>query len=83
MRAVTNKTKTVKAKKRRCPICGKPALAPFTPFCSKRCAETDLARWLKGAYAIPGRELSQEEIAANMKGEETAEPQGSPTRAKN
>jgi endogenous inhibitor of DNA gyrase (YacG/DUF329 family) len=37
-----------------CPICAKPATAPFAPFCSKRCADIDLGRWLKGGYAIPG-----------------------------
>ena len=37
-----------------CPICGKPRDAAFTPFCSKRCADIDLGRWLKGGYAIPG-----------------------------
>lgn len=36
-----------------CPICGKLALVRFKPFCSKRCADIDLNRWLKGAYAIP------------------------------
>jgi len=36
-----------------CPICGKPSVKPFTPFCSKRCADLDLGRWLKGVYAIP------------------------------
>ena len=37
-----------------CPICDKPAEAGFKPFCSKRCADIDLGRWLKGGYAIPG-----------------------------
>jgi len=37
-----------------CPICGKPGTAGFVPFCSKRCADIDLGRWLKGGYAIPG-----------------------------
>lgn len=37
----------------RCPICSKPRDAGFKPFCSKRCADLDLARWLNGAYAIP------------------------------
>jgi endogenous inhibitor of DNA gyrase (YacG/DUF329 family) len=37
----------------RCPICNKPADAAYRPFCSKRCADVDLSRWLKGAYAIP------------------------------
>jgi endogenous inhibitor of DNA gyrase (YacG/DUF329 family) len=38
---------------RRCPICGKPALARVRPFCSKRCADIDLNRWLSGTYAVP------------------------------
>ena len=37
-----------------CPLCGKPAADGFKPFCSKRCADIDLGRWLKGGYAIPG-----------------------------
>lgn len=38
-----------------CPICGKPAADDrLKPFCSKRCADIDLGRWLKGGYAIPG-----------------------------
>jgi endogenous inhibitor of DNA gyrase (YacG/DUF329 family) len=37
-----------------CPICGKPAPEGVKPFCSKRCADIDLGRWLKGGYAIPG-----------------------------
>ena len=38
-----------------CPVCGKPAEARFSPFCSRRCADIDLGRWLKGGYAIPGK----------------------------
>jgi endogenous inhibitor of DNA gyrase (YacG/DUF329 family) len=37
----------------RCPICAKPASADYRPFCSKRCADVDLQRWLVGRYAIP------------------------------
>ena len=40
----------------RCAICGKPQEARFRPLCSKRCADVDLGRWLKGSYVIPGRE---------------------------
>lgn len=36
-----------------CPICGKPAQPDYRPFCSKRCANVDLQRWLVGAYVIP------------------------------
>ena len=41
------------AKARACPECGDAAEAAFHPFCSKRCANVDLHRWLTGAYAIP------------------------------
>ncbi len=34
-------------------ICGKPALVRYKPFCSRRCADVDLGRWLSGAYAVP------------------------------
>ena len=37
-----------------CPICGKPRSELYDPFCSKRCADVDLHRWLKGSYVIPG-----------------------------
>ena len=36
-----------------CPICGKEAVTKYRPFCSKRCADIDLGRWMTGAYAIP------------------------------
>lgn len=38
----------------KCSLCSKPATAKFIPFCSKRCADIDLGRWLKGSYAIKG-----------------------------
>lgn len=37
----------------KCPICGKPAAKDHKPFCSKRCADIDLGRWLREDYAIP------------------------------
>ncbi|WP_128254278.1 DNA gyrase inhibitor YacG [Falsirhodobacter deserti] len=39
-----------------CPICGKEADAKYRPFCSRRCADVDLARWLNGSYALPATE---------------------------
>lgn len=39
-----------------CPICAKPAVAEYRPFCSRRCADVDLARWLRGDYVVPGRD---------------------------
>ncbi|MDQ0324988.1 endogenous inhibitor of DNA gyrase (YacG/DUF329 family) [Rhodopseudomonas julia] len=43
----------------RCPICGKPASAEDTPFCSSRCRDVDLNRWLGGAYRIPGEPVRE------------------------
>lgn len=36
-----------------CPICGKPTDTGNRPFCSRRCADLDLGRWMTGAYSIP------------------------------
>ena len=41
---------------RKCPICGKAAVEKYRPFCSKRCADVDLNRWLTGSYVIPARD---------------------------
>ena len=39
---------------RGCPICGAPAAGRYRPFCSARCADVDLARWLNETYRVPG-----------------------------
>lgn len=39
-----------------CPICSKPTEQVYKPFCSRRCADVDLQRWLTGRYAIPAEE---------------------------
>jgi endogenous inhibitor of DNA gyrase (YacG/DUF329 family) len=44
-----------------CPICGKPIDERAKPFCSKRCADVDLHRWLSGSYAIPVTEDEEED----------------------
>jgi endogenous inhibitor of DNA gyrase (YacG/DUF329 family) len=46
---------------RPCPICGKPAEPRYRPFCSVRCAQIDLGRWLKGSYRIPAEEAPDED----------------------
>ena len=46
---------------RTCPICGKPAVEALRPFCSRRCADVDLGRWLTGSYAIPVTEEDDED----------------------
>jgi uncharacterized protein len=45
---------------RLCPICGKSATPQNRPFCSTRCAQIDLGRWLKGTYRIPTDEAPEE-----------------------
>jgi len=38
----------------KCPVCAKPGVDAFRPFCSGRCADVDLHRWLTGSYSIEG-----------------------------
>lgn len=37
-----------------CPLCGKPTDLKVKPFCSRRCADVDLGRWLNESYRVPG-----------------------------
>jgi len=50
-----------KPKGPRCPICGRPASEERRPFCSARCRDVDLHRWLSGHYVVPGSENDEEE----------------------
>ena len=65
--------RVVPLKKRgeRCPVCGAAPAKRTKPFCSTRCAEVDLGRWLKGSYRIPSDEApTPEELNAAISGEE-------------
>ena len=53
----------------KCPICGKPAVAALRPFCSRRCADLDLHRWLSGVYAVPASEDEGEDERREEGGE--------------
>jgi len=44
-----------------CPICRKPTKPASRPFCSTRCANLDLGRWLGGDYVLPGTEEADPE----------------------
>ena len=55
-----------------CPICEKPAADAYRPFCSRRCADIDLGRWMTGSYAIPAAEEEP--------GDDLAETTSSPIR---
>ena len=58
-----------KGRPRRCPICTEPTDKHYRPFCSRRCADVDLSRWLTGRYAFAGRAEEDEdadgEVMAN------------------
>ncbi|MEQ9694630.1 DNA gyrase inhibitor YacG [Shimia sp. SDUM112013] len=43
-----------------CPICKKPTVESYRPFCSKRCADVDLGRWLGGEYAVPSQDPEEQ-----------------------
>jgi uncharacterized protein len=52
----------VKLRPRRpCPICRKPSQQKFHPFCSNRCAQIDLGRWLGGTYTVPSDEAPDQD----------------------
>jgi endogenous inhibitor of DNA gyrase (YacG/DUF329 family) len=50
-----------KARAKPCPICGKPPVEASKPFCSERCRDVDLNRWLSNSYTIPGRKDEDED----------------------
>ncbi|NOX42040.1 MAG: DNA gyrase inhibitor YacG [Alphaproteobacteria bacterium] len=45
-----------------CPICDKKTDTDYQPFCSKRCADVDLGKWLTGRYALPSEEPVEPEL---------------------
>ena len=45
----------------KCPVCSKPADTGYRPFCTKRCADIDLGRWLKEGYRVPTQEAPTDE----------------------
>ncbi len=53
-----------------CPICSRLAVVEYRPFCSKRCADVDLQRWLTGGYAIPGSGEDDEDATNGPKEED-------------
>jgi len=45
----------------RCPICRRAASKDYRPFCSRRCADVDLSRWLSGAYVVAAVSADEDE----------------------
>ena len=54
----------------KCPICETPTVQKYRPFCSKRCADIDLGKWMTGGYALPSEEPEPEEPATAVAGGE-------------
>jgi len=65
MNEIDHKTSTA----RFCPICGKLDEPAYKPFCSKRCADIDLHRWLSGIYTIPAKDDEDEDGERPAEGE--------------
>ena len=59
----------------RCPICKEPTETKYRPFCSSRCADLDLGRWMKGAYALPAEEEDTPDVEDHRAAEEQAREQ--------
>jgi hypothetical protein len=49
-----------KARRGKCPNCGKQTIPDYRPFCSARCKTIDLGKWVTGSYRIPTDEVPEE-----------------------
>ncbi len=58
----------------RCPTCKKQADAKYRPFCSKRCADVDLGRWMNESYSVPATSEDDMQEAAEALVEQTQKP---------
>ena len=59
--------------RRPCPICGEPATLALRPFCSSRCANVDLQRWLTGGYRLDAEDEDRRDGRAEAVDERDAE----------
>lgn len=58
-----------------CPICAKDSDPKYRPFCSKRCADVDLGKWLNGSYCIPSEDPDDlDELVEEMERELSGSP---------
>lgn len=57
-----------------CPMCEKDTNPAYRPFCSKRCADLDLGKWLSGSYAIPSAAEDDDEELSEALSEEVRKP---------
>lgn len=62
-----------------CPICGKDTDQKYRPFCSRRCADVDLARWLNESYRIPDDAAGEDDLSSDqLEGREDEGSKGRP-----
>ena len=54
----------------KCPVCGKPVVPEFRPFCSARCKQVDLNRWFTESYRVPVQPVDDEEDLPGRQDEE-------------
>jgi hypothetical protein len=57
-----------------CPICDKPSDAKYRPFCSGRCADVDLSKWLNGSYAVASNDPQDDQAVAEAIAQEQQKP---------
>ena len=74
MSSRTPTLKTSSSRGPKCPICGEPTVTGFRPFCSRRCADVDLSRWMNGVYAIPVTDADADEDGDDVGAEMAAYP---------
>jgi hypothetical protein len=60
-KAMIDNARKVGASGEACPVCKRAPEAKYRPFCSRRCADVDLHRWLSGGYAIPAVEADDDQ----------------------
>jgi endogenous inhibitor of DNA gyrase (YacG/DUF329 family) len=64
-----------------CPICSKETVQKYRPFCSKRCADLDLGKWMSGAYAVPSQsEDDAEELMDELDKALREDPDADPSK---
>jgi len=56
----------------KCPVCEKPTDPAYTPFCSRRCADVDLGRWLNESYRVPVEDLEDARDDENDRSDATS-----------
>ena len=57
-----------------CPICGNETEKQYRPFCSRRCADIELGKWLGGDYAVPSDDPEDAERAIDEAARQTQKP---------